>query len=171
MSKIGPLLLDTNIWLDLYLAERPGHACASRLFRLAAEHDITLLYAIGTIKDVYYLACSHLKRSARAANGGVLTEGAATAAEEVAVSIAANMDSQATAVGADRSDVWTAIRQRGIHRDLEDNMIVAASMRAGASVLVTNDERLLRHCMVAAHTAEDTCRWIEGAAMICSDIV
>ena len=55
------------------------------------------------------------------------------------------MRKQATAVGADESDLWTACNLRSVHNDLEDNLVVAAAQRADATYLVTNDEALIKH--------------------------
>lgn len=54
-----------------------------------------------------------------------------------------------------------AMRQKGIHPDLEDDLIIAAMERSHADLLVTNDEKLLRHCPVAALDARDAFTWLQ----------
>ena len=66
-----------------------------------------------------------------------------------------SMREQATAVGADESDLWKACALHSIHNDLEDNLIVAAAQQANASYLVTNDEGLIKHAPVATLTPKD----------------
>ena len=65
------------------------------------------------------------------------------------------MRKQATAVGADESDLWTACNLRSVHNDLEDNLVVAAAQRADATYLFTNDEALIKHAPVAALAPAD----------------
>ena len=61
----------------------------------------------------------------------------------------------ATPVPCDLSDIWMASKQRKLHSDYEDDLIIAAAMRAKADLLVTNDAKLCSHAPVAAMSAED----------------
>jgi hypothetical protein len=58
-------------------------------------------------------------------------------------------------IGADYSDAWVAAKYRKLHRDYEDNLVVAATLRAKADYLVTSDERLLKHVPVPAPSPSD----------------
>lgn len=58
--------------------------------------------------------------------------------------------------------VWLASKQRSIHHDYEDNLVVAAALRSKVDILVTNDEKLRRHSAVAALSVEDACKLLEG---------
>lgn len=162
--RVQSILLDTNVWLDFYFGERPRNPSARRLFRLADKRNIALLFAVTSSKDVYYLSAAELKAAARKEHGAALSEEEAAGAEATAASIVASMAAQGLAVGLDMTDVWMAAKQRHIHRDYEDNLIVAAAMRARADVLVTNDEKLLRHSMVLAMTPDDLCVLLENDA-------
>ena len=62
------------------------------------------------------------------------------------------MTENATAVGADASDLWLADKYLALHRDYEDNLVLAACKRAAADYLVTNDRKLLEHADIAAKT-------------------
>ena len=106
------------------------------------------------MKDVFYVAVSTFKRIARAEKGS-LTPSDAVTATETAWGCVNSMRKQATAVGADESDLWTACNLRSVHNDLEDNLVVAAAQRADATYLVTNDEALIKHAPVAALTPAD----------------
>ena len=48
-----------------------------------------------------------------------------------------------------------ASRQRELHSDYEDDLIIAAAIRAQADLLVTNDVKLRSHAPVAAMSVED----------------
>ena len=152
------LLLDTNVWLDYYLGWRRGHAVAAELITRACETDADLLYAAVTSKDVYYLIAAELKRQARAANAGALDESAARAAGEAAWACVEHLDEIATVVGCDLSDLWLARKQRILHADYEDDLVIAAALRANPTCLVTSDEALLRHAPVAALCVEDAAK-------------
>lgn len=152
MAKWQTALIDTNIWVDLYCPERPGHDAAQRFVDEALAQGVELACAVGSLKDLYYLIVRMLKMSERTEKG-TLTDEAARAAEEVAWACLRNLQEIATVVGADGSDAWLAGKYRAVHRDFEDNLVVAAAERVGADVLVTNDEAFLRHCPVAAMDA------------------
>ena len=49
-----------------------------------------------------------------------------------------------------------------LHADFEDDLVIAAALRAKADYLVTNDEGLLRHCPVAALDARDMVALLEA---------
>lgn len=154
MSEALTLLLDTNVWLDYYLAHRTQHDAACTLVQRAVESGAVLLCAAGSLKDVYYVIASEFKRIVRQEDGG-LSESAALVAEETAWACACNLQELATPVALDVSDLWVAGKQRALHRDFEDNVVVAAVLRSKARYLVTNDEKLLRHCAVAALDVRD----------------
>ncbi len=71
------------------------------------------------------------------------------------------MRENATAIGADESDVWLACKYRNLSGDLEDNMVMAAAQRARTDFLVTSDANLLRKSTVQAHTIEDAISLLE----------
>ena len=154
MSRPSRVLLDTNVWLDAFDGARSRSREASELIDVCVRRGIDLLYAVGTAKDVYYLVGASLKRQARTA-GGALSEGQASAIAAYAAACVANMDEIATAVGADSSDVWLALKYQRIHADFGDCMVLAAAQRAKADFLVTSDEALLRHAPVAALSVDD----------------
>lgn len=148
MTSPRRVLLDTNVWLDAFDGARPRSREASELVELCVARGVDLLYAVESVKDVFYLVGASLKRQARAEGDG-LTEGQLAAISAYASSCVATMDEVATAVGADAADVWLARKYQRIHADLEDCLIMAAATRAGADLLVTSDEALLRHAPVA----------------------
>ena len=144
VSQRPSLLIDTNVWLDYFLPDRAGGKEAIDLIVFAFEYEFPLLYPAAIVKDVFYVAVSTFKRIARAEKGS-LTQSDAVTATETAWGCVKSMRKQATAVGADESDLWTACNLRSVHNDLEDNLVVAAAQRADATYLVTNDEALIKH--------------------------
>lgn len=160
MSPQLSMLLDTNVWLDYYLPWRGGHAAARQLIERALEDNWTLAYAVSTAKDVYYLVSAEHKRAERVATGS-LSESAAQAATATAWGCINNMQAIACAVPLDHTDVWMASKQRALHGDFEDDLVIASAMRGKVDYLVTNDETLLRHCPVAALNATDMCKLLE----------
>ena len=57
-----------------------------------------------------------------------------------------------------------ASRQRNLHSDYEDDLIIAAAMRAKADLLVTNDAKLCSHAPVAAMSVEDAKNYLATSA-------
>lgn len=102
-------------------------------------------------KDVLYVVQHELKRSVLA-SGGALDEASARAIGDAALAFVRNMTENATAVGADASDLWLADKYLALHRDYEDNLVLAACKRAQVDYLVTNDRKLLEHADLAAKT-------------------
>ena len=160
MSPQLSMLLDTNVWLDYYIPWRGGHAVARQLIERALEDNRTLAYAVSTVKDVYYMVAAEHKRAERAAAGS-LSDSAAQAATATAWGCINNMQAIACAVPLDHTDVWMAAKQRALHGDFEDDLVIASAMRGKVDYLVTNDETLLRHCPVAALNATDMCKLLE----------
>ena len=148
------LLIDTNVWLDCFLPGRPGQRDALNVVSTAIDLGIPLLYAVTSAKDVFYLVAAVLKREVRMQKGS-FSEVDAACASSAAWACVENMRENATAVGADESDLWLACTYRGVHGDLEDNMVLAAARRSNATYLVTSDERLIRHAPVAALAPAD----------------
>lgn len=148
------LLLDTNVWLDYFVAERPSHQSAFELYSYAKAKGIPLLYPTGCAKDLFYLVCASLKRAVRQEKGELAEEDAAAVAE-IAWGMVNHLREEAVAVGADQADMWLACKYRGVHEDFEDNLVIAAAQRSGAAYLVTNDEQLVKHAPVPALGPDD----------------
>ncbi|MBR3181895.1 MAG: PIN domain-containing protein [Eggerthellaceae bacterium] len=154
MMKNPPIIVvDTSVWLDNYLADRPNAGQSRSFIMQARESGVQLTYPIHCLNDIYLLIQSHLKRAAR--SQGELTEDDAAAIREIAWACIENMREFATAVGADESDAWKVCKYRHLTNDLEDNFVLAAAERVPADFLVTNDQRLLRKSTVNAYTPED----------------
>ena len=161
MTAPVTILLDTNIWLDYFLGWRDMSPVALRVVGRALELGCTLAYAVTSAKDVYYLVASEHKRLERL-EAGMLSEEAISAASASAWGCVNAMQEMACAVPLDHTDVWVASKQRVLHGDFEDDLVIAAALRAKVDYLVTNDERLLRHCPVAALDARDMLALLEA---------
>ena len=158
------LLLDTNVWLDYYLATRAEHQTACDLIERACACDVELLYTVGGSKDLYYLVALYFKRAARAADAegsGELSSEQAQAAVQTAWACVDHLDEIATAVGCDQSDIWMARKQRKLHPDYEDDLVIAAALRAQGACLVTSDAQLVAHAPVAALSPADALAYLE----------
>lgn len=159
MKNAPTLLIDTNIWIDAFDGDRKQHMRAHVLLDTAFERGVTLAFAVSSLKDVYYALSSALKRQSGTVNG-VLSEEDARSAEAYAWACVQNMQEIATPVAVDVSDVWLAGKFRSQMHDFEDALVAAAASRCHADVLVTNDERFLRHSPVNAMDAADALTYI-----------
>ncbi len=159
MKNAPTLLIDTNIWIDAFDGDRKQHMRAHVLLDTAFERGVTLAFAVSSLKDVYYALSSALKHQSRTVNG-VLSEEDARSAEAYAWACVQNMQEIATPVAVDVSDVWLAGKFRSQMHDFEDALVAAAASRCHADVLVTNDERFLRHSPVNAMDAADALTYV-----------
>ena len=145
------IVVDTCVWLDMYLGMRDGSTAARLFFDCALEQDVTLLYSINTVKNLQFLI-AHIMKSLEKKASGAITKSAAQAANRTAWACVDHMADIATAVACDAADIWMARKLQSVHADFEDNLVVAATHHADARFLVTCDEKLLAHSPVAAKT-------------------
>ena len=153
------ILLDTNAWLDNYLPGRANHAMVGDLLYRALRTGHDVLFAAVSAKDIFYIISRTFKVEARGEGG--LTDSSAGAINEIAWACVANMSEIATPVGMDGSDLWIASKYKRLHADFEDDLVIAAALRAQVDYLVTSDEQLLRRSPVAALCPQDMLRLLE----------
>lgn len=153
------LLIDTNVWLDYFLASRPGHESAFKFFFALSDKEANLFYAATTAKDIFFIAGSIMKGDWKKEHG-CLTEANSSAINVMCWGITEAMEEMATPVGVDASDFWLARKYRSLHKDLEDNLVLAAAQRAKVDVLVTNDVNLIKHAPVPAMTPDDAIAYL-----------
>lgn len=153
-------LLDTNVWLDMVL---PGdnHDAVHAFVLAARAEDARLGIAAHSLKDVYVLMQRRLKLDNKK-DGKIPADKIEPASRVVAWSIVQNIIETAEIVGSDYSDAYIAAKQRPIHDDFEDDLVIAAAMRMKADFLVTSDAALLRHAPVAALSPEDATTWLNA---------
>jgi len=147
------ILVDTNVWVDNYVPDRPRHQTVGDLLSAAIVQGHDLLFSALSAKDVFYLVSHAYKETARL--GGSLMESQAGAINEVAWACVENMGRLATAVGVDVSDLWLAQKNKPVHSDFEDDLILAASVRAKVDYLVTSDKQLAGKAPVTALSPEE----------------
>lgn len=160
--KTIPLVLDTNVLVDYYIADRPRSDDSKAFFDFALTHEAScpLFYSPHCVSNLFYLLSNIAKQKIRK-DKSVLSEGDAKAAAEFAWGCIDHLQDNATAIGTDQSDVLLACKMRNLHNDLEDNLILAASQRVPSSYLVTNDEKLIKHAMVPAFTPKDMLAFLQ----------
>ncbi len=161
MSDERVLLLDTNVWLSNYLPSRPNHDLAKELVANALAKNVTLLYPIHSANDIFYIVASDMKKLYRMENDGEMNSRVASAANAAAWGCINNLGEVALAVGADLSDVWVAQKQRRLHSDFEDDMVIAAAVRSKADLLVTEDKKLAANAPVATADVAKALEWLE----------
>lgn len=142
------IMVDTNVWLDVFLPQRSRREEALRFMRLAISQECELLFTLHTLCDVYAKVGIYFKRWVRESKS--LDEGYSMAIRQLAWDSVNRMDEIATLVGANKADLWVARKMRSVHDDLEDDLILAACERAGADYLVTNDKALATDAPLAA---------------------
>lgn len=148
---MGPcILVDTNVWLDVYIPGRPGAQAANELIEEASRQGAHLVFPSHACLDVFCRVSFEHKRWVR--ESSELTEAWAVAIKRYAWDCVNDLRKIATAVPVDSSDLYLACKHRDAHDDLEDDLVLAACQRAHANYLVTNDRKLLRHSPVETKT-------------------
>lgn len=156
------ILLDTNVLVDYYLGREPGCTACKRIIEQACDRHPLYVTAL-SLKDVYYLVGSTLKRLQRR-DFGMLTEAAANACNEVAWGCVRNAIDFAIVTNTGRNECLDAFVLRSVHNDFEDNLVAASARAARADFLVTGDERLLSHSPVASLLPQDMASLLEAEA-------
>lgn len=149
MSGVGTkrtlkLLIDTNVWLDYFLARTNATRPIVELFSRAAEaEDIVLFSSSLSVKDVYYILGRTMKANAR--RGGALTPETIAGADETAWACIRliRQKSIIASVGAD--EVFDSFVFRHHHNDFEDDLILGVANRIDADYVVTEDKNLIKH--------------------------
>ena len=154
------LLLDTNVWLDYFIDRSAMHDQARDVVLRCIDKDIDLLAALLSVKDCFFLVSQELKRAERS-EVGTVSESAAAAIREVAWSCASSIRKLAYIVPLDESDMLEAILLRAAHPDFEDNLVLAAAMRAQADHIVTSDKSLIAHAPMSCLSLDDALKLVE----------
>ena len=66
MKRERPIaLVDTNVWLDNCLGDRPGSRDSREFLMQALNNKLLLVYPVHCLRDIFYLVQAHLKVLAR----------------------------------------------------------------------------------------------------------
>ncbi len=161
------LLLDTNVWLDLFIPSDLGHDIAWELMKASAAYEgpagepARLLYPARILGDVFYKVRLEAKRWMRGSTLGS-AESQALACRNHAWDCIHDMRELGTAVGMDEADVWLACKYRTLHEDLEDDFVLAAADRVQADYLVTSDAKLARKARVPTASPADLAKMLKA---------
>lgn len=149
------LLLDTNIWLDYFLARSSHHRQVSELITKTSENEHVALYVASlSLKDISYLLASDMKAGARQA-GRAITPEVATAARQTAWACTRHVIDHSLVVPVGYDEVLQAFTLRGVHDDFEDDLVLGAAMRAQVDYVVTHDAALAKHAPVPCLDAKE----------------
>lgn len=163
MTQSNVIVVDTNIWLDYLLKDRPGSLDAARLFALAKTTDVPLVIPSHAMSDVFFIMKQEFKK-AHLKRGRQASESIGISARVAAWAIIDLIMELATVGPSDQMDAIMASKNRTVHGDYEDNLVVACAVRTSARLLVTNDEQLIRHSPVATMSASDALALLETEA-------
>ena len=141
------VLCDTNVWLDYYFGTRTRHDEARELVMLCCRRDVALMVPSSCLGDFFYLCQAGFKQALHKTCGRI-TQSQALAAQASAWANVEHLLELATVVGSDHGDAHIATKHRVIHGDFEDDLVIAAALRANADCLVTNNEQLRRNSPV-----------------------
>lgn len=146
------LLLDTNIWLDYYLGDRPQSDAAKDLIMYAEEKSLTLAYASTSLKDVFYILQREFKESFRH-EGRAMNSAQVLSCCKAAWECICHMMEIAVAAPVGEAQIWLASHYEDLHADFEDDLILATLETSKAHFLVTGDETLQKKAPTGAFDA------------------
>lgn len=156
------ILFDTNVWVDYFIDRGPMHDAVFTLVSQAlASEAVTLCTAVTSTNDIYYAIQQELKREIRAEKG-VLPEGDALAAREMAWACLQSVRKLSFIVPADESTMMEATIVKEIHFDYEDDLVIAAAKRVKAECIVTSDEQMLKHQPYKCITPQEAIEALES---------
>ena len=153
------LLLDTNVWHDFEMGEDSDRK-SSELVLWALAHDVRLGIAAHSLKDLFTL----IERDLKAENRKyplIEAEQSGSAARAVAWGALASIIEHVEIIGSDYMDAYLALKYRTLHDYYEDNLVIAACERMKADVLVTSDQKLLKHAPVLCMTPAAALGWLQ----------
>jgi len=153
MLDAKTFLVDTNVWIDYFMASEPHYEVVLDFFEAVDKRGGTLLYAPTTLKDVFYLVPRILRRTALTANQ--LDE---TSYVPAAWACVRSMTEIAVAAPLSLPECDLAWMLRNTHADLEDNLVVAAAETCNADYVVSYDRAMLEHFSPACITPEQACK-------------
>ncbi|MBQ9006774.1 MAG: PIN domain-containing protein [Atopobiaceae bacterium] len=152
MLDAKTFLVDTNVWIDYFMATEPHGKEAIAFFEAVDQRGGTLLYAPTTLKDVFFLVPRILRREAQAASQ--LED---TLCVPAAWACVRTMTESAVAAPLSLPECDLAWALRSAHGDLEDNLIIAAAETCNADYVVSYDLAMLEHFSPACITPEQAC--------------
>ena len=160
MTTSNVVVVDTNVWLDYLFGMRPGNKVAMHMLSQARRLDLSLVIPPHSLSTVFFLFQQELKARNRQ-DGKLAPEKAALSARRAAWAAVDLIMELATVGPCDQADALMATKHRTLHSDFEDNLVISCAMRTNARLLVTNDEKLLKHSPVATMNAEDAGKLFE----------
>ena len=155
------LMVDTNVWLDLFVPKRPKAEESLAFFQASHRHGAELLFTLEIVRAVFRNIIFEAKSWVRRQNGA-LSDAYARSIAQDAWDAVHEMQEIGTAASSSMADLWLAEKLRDEHAEIEDNLIVAACMRCKTDYLVTNDEKLRKHAPVAMATPETMLKLLEA---------
>lgn len=161
-KRVLKLLIDTNVWLEYFLARTNATEPTAELLSRAAEaEDIVLFSSSLSVKDVYYILGRTMKADAR--REGALTPEAIAGADETAWACVRliRQKSIIASVGAD--EVFDSFVFKYHHNDFEDDLMLGVANRIDADYVVTEDKNLIKHANGVCIDVEQALRLIGEA--------
>ena len=145
-KRVLKLLIDTNVWLDYFLARTNATRPIVELLSRAAEaEDIVLFSSSLSVKDVYYILGRTMK------------------ADETAWACVRliRQKSIIASVGAD--EVFDSFVFKYHHNDFEDDLMLGVANRIDADYVVTEDKNLIKHTNGVCINVQQALKLVEGS--------
>lgn len=157
------IFVDTNIWIDYYLdRNRHAHEVASSLVAEALARGAVLYTSTAALSDIFFILCQETKRLLRK-DGVTIDSGMVAAVRESAWATLRSLMELSILVPVSKSETLRAMTYRPLHDDFEDDLVLAAAVRADVDCVVTADVSLVKHAPLACLTPEDLLALLRSA--------
>lgn len=160
MEHLNPqrVFLDTNVLLD-HLLQRDGHAQqARRALEACANHDVALLCASTSLKDIAYIAEAMVRRQFKQGESSLENETLHMLVRHVPWRCVEQARALCDIASIDQQTCDDALILRPRHDDFEDDLIIAAARQADADCVITSDAELIEHfpeyCVSPSHIVQ-----------------
>ncbi|MDF7663603.1 PIN domain-containing protein [Bifidobacterium sp. ESL0763] len=156
------IVLDTNVLIDLVMHRSRGESAALRLLDECVERNLNPMCVSLSLKDVDYIVKVNVKREFKDAMAGVERITVRQMVSQIGWTSVESILGVCEVAPVDGEVCAKALELRSVHPDYEDDLIVAASRQAGADMVVTGDQTLIRHFPDLCVSVEDALKRVES---------
>ncbi len=164
---VSKFLIDTNVWMDYFLARTPGHQAVSKFLRLSIDSDSVAVYVASlSLKDLSYLLANDMKSNARKM-GRAITPDVVAVAREMAWTCVRKVIDFAIVAPVGQPELLQAFTYKGVHDDYEDDILLGVAYRIGADYIVTYDKELAERSPIRCLCPREALELVTNGAIPC----
>ncbi|WEV75908.1 PIN domain-containing protein [Bifidobacterium sp. ESL0800] len=156
------IVFDTNILIDIVMHRSLRESAALKLMDACADLNLNPMCVSLSLKDVDYIVKVNTKREFKDAMAGVEQATVQQLVAQIGWNSVQSIIEVCEVAAVDGEVCKNALKLRSAHPDYEDDLIIAAARQAGADMVVTGDQDLIRHFPDLCVSVEDALKRIDG---------